>query len=434
MKQYRGASGTIYVVDTNPIAKGGEGTIHAVENADDIVAKVYKKEKRTRRRQEKLSLMVQYQLTELQRRQVTWPLDVIYDDSEFAGYIMPRLYSAEDFTMVCSADISTINLEDRLFIAYNICAAVDTVHSFGQVCGDLNPQNICVNLDAANSEAGLMVTLVDTDSYHIVNGRMMYRCEVGQTNYLPPELQNRLYQGESLSTMSLPTYSKETDRFALAVHLFSLFMNGCHPFACALDMAAIQDMEESVEIPQPSENIREGFLPFVHKRPGITYPAYAPEFTSLPESFQQLFIRTFVEGHRNPAVRASAREWMQAIMDILQNKSYIKCPEGHIYFIHKMVCPYCEMNKRNQHIQERVTPPVVEESEPPEPQVQPVELPLDPSPAGWQSSSKGTAVAAAEESAEKPGIKEFIETHIIFIIYGCIAVFLLLFVLWYIAS
>ena len=245
MKKYRGASGKIYTINPEPIAKGGEGTICAVEGADDIVAKVYKQEKRTKRRLEKLSLMIRYQLTDIQRKQVTWPLDVIYEESGFAGYIMPRLHSAEDFTVVCGAGIEEINLEDRLFIGYNICAAVDTVHSFGQVCGDLNPQNICVNLDTSDPAEALMVTLVDTDSYHIVNGQMMYRCEVGQANYIPPELQKRLYGGQSLSSMPLPTYSKETDRFALAVNLFSLFMNGCHPFACAIDPEEADTIDES---------------------------------------------------------------------------------------------------------------------------------------------------------------------------------------------
>ena len=45
MKKYRGASGKIYNIDPEPIAKGGEGTICAVEGADDIVAKIYKQEK-----------------------------------------------------------------------------------------------------------------------------------------------------------------------------------------------------------------------------------------------------------------------------------------------------------------------------------------------------------------------------------------------------
>ena len=65
MKKYRGASGKIYNIDPEPIAKGGEGTICAVEGADDIVAKIYKQEKRTKRRLEKLSLMIRYQLTDI---------------------------------------------------------------------------------------------------------------------------------------------------------------------------------------------------------------------------------------------------------------------------------------------------------------------------------------------------------------------------------
>lgn len=435
MKQYRGATGKIYNIEPDPIAKGGEGTIHAIENEEDIVAKVYKKEKRTQRRYEKLSLMVQYHLTDLQRRQVTWPLDVIYEDNQFAGYIMPRLYSTEDFTMVCSADISSITLEDRLFIAYNVCAAVDTVHAFGQVCGDLNPQNICVNMDSANSETGFMVTLVDTDSYHIVNGRMMYRCEVGQANYLPPELQARLSSGESLATMALPTYSKETDRFALAIHLFSLFMNGCHPFACALDMAETKDLDISIEIPQPTDNIREGYSPFFHKRPGVTYPAYAPDFTSLPESFQKLFTRTFIDGHKDPSARASAREWMEEIMLILQNKSYIKCPKGHVYFIHKMECPYCAMNMRNQYIRDKISPP-----KPVRPEIS-TPVPAAPSYSEPQSTSGSQSSFEAQSTGwgqtpreEKISLLEFMESHVVFILYGAILILFIALIVWYFTS
>lgn len=419
MKKYRGASGKIYTINPEPIAKGGEGTICAVEGADDIVAKVYKQEKRTKRRLEKLSLMIRYQLTDIQRKQVTWPLDVIYEESGFAGYIMPRLHSAEDFTVVCGAGIEEINLEDRLFIGYNICAAVDTVHSFGKVCGDLNPQNICVNLDTSDPAEALMVTLVDTDSYHIVNGQMMYRCEVGQANYIPPELQKRLYGGQSLSSMPLPTYSKETDRFALAVNLFSLFMNGCHPFACAIDPEEADTIDESLDIPQPSDNIRKGFSPFFYKKKGITYPTYAPDFTFLPESFQRLFYRTFVDGYKDPTVRASASEWMQVIMEVLQNKDYIKCPNGHIFFINKKVeCPYCEMIRKHQERQRKAQAEAAAEA---------------------RRIAASQPIHPKEHMAEnymdtRPKEPSFIESHLVFIVYGVIILFIVLFVVWYFNS
>lgn len=107
-----------------------------------------------------------------------------------------------------------------------------------------------------------MVTLVDTDSYHIVERTDDVPLRGWTGDYIPPELQKRLYGGQSLSSMPLPTYSKETDRFALAVNLFSLFMNGCHPFACAIDPEEADMMDESLDIPQPSDNIRKGFLRF----------------------------------------------------------------------------------------------------------------------------------------------------------------------------
>ena len=433
MKEYRGASGKNYTVNPEPLAKGGEGVIYEIEGHDDIVAKVFREDKRTPRRREKLSLMVRYRLTELQRQQVTWPLDVIYEGDDFVGYIMPRIHSAADFSLVCGADIAKLNLEDRLIIAYNTCAAVDTVHSFGQVCGDLNPQNICVNLDNTDSKSALMVTLVDTDSYHIVNGQMMYRCEVGQANYLPPELQKRLYQGGSLSDMPLPTYNKETDRFALAVHLFCLFMNGCHPFACALDTEA--DIDESVDIPQPTVNIREGFSPFFSKKNGIMPPAYAPEMEALPQSFQDLFRRTFVDGYSDPSVRASAREWMDAIMVILQNKDYIKCPDGHYYFIHRLQCPYCAIRKRTRKLQlemEAAAEPAAETAAAQD-TTPPPQQPLVHEPTGWQSASTING-GVRNRQKEELSASEFIKKHVVILLYVAIFIALVLFIMWYIRS
>ena len=178
------------------------------------------------------------------------------------------------------------------------------------------------------------------------------------------------------------------------------------------------EMDESLDIPQPSDNIRKGFSPFFYKKKGITYPTYAPDFTFLPESFQRLFYRTFVDGYKDPTVRASASEWMQAIMEVLQNKDYIKCPHGHIYFIHKMECPYCEMIREHQERQRKA-----EEEAAAEKRRIAASQPIHP--------KEHMADNYMDVRPEEPS---FFESHLVFIIYGVIALFIILFIVWYFNS
>ena len=83
-----------------------------------------------------------------------------------------RLYM-EEYKKSCTYD-------KRGFIAKNICAAVHSVHIAGQVVGNLNPKNVCVNPDTG------MVTLVDTNSYHITDPKTgeVHGCEEGLPEYL----------------------------------------------------------------------------------------------------------------------------------------------------------------------------------------------------------------------------------------------------------
>ena len=354
-KIYQGKSGTTYTIEEVAIASGGEGSIYAIQGNKDLVLKIFKPDRRTHNREEKLLKMVEYQLDEEQLRQINWPQDVVYDDTGFVGYVMPRLWENRNLNVVYSTKDNKLDLRHRMLIAYNLCAAVDTVHSLNQVCGDLNPQNICVNLNL-ESESALRVTLVDTDSYHITDGDRTHRCEVGLANYLAPEIQRKMANGQDLKSADLPTYTKETDLFALAVHIFALLMNGCHPFACAKQtntgyentMEVMDDKEqESVVLPQPIENIRDGFFPFCQEKEGVTYPLYAPNFGSLPVDIQNMFVRAFIDGYHDPTKRPSTEDWLLVLRKCQSPLHYETCEKKHYYLNgNSTSCPYCEANSR----------------------------------------------------------------------------------------
>ena len=159
--EYRGLSGRVYVIENEKIAGGGEGDIYRIVGDYKLVAKIFRTDKRNSEREEKLCQMVKKKMSEYQRRYITWPQDVIYDANGFAGYIMNRLENMESLTMLYSTE--GYDLRYRLLAAINMCIAIEMIHEAGQVCGDLNPQNILINLDKEDEEKGFRVTLVDAD-------------------------------------------------------------------------------------------------------------------------------------------------------------------------------------------------------------------------------------------------------------------------------
>lgn len=336
--QYTGIKGTIYETIEPPIGKGGEGSVYKINGMPGSVLKVYSDKCKTETRHKKLQAMLATPLSQEAMQQVTWPTDVVYQNGQFSGYVMPILKNTEALNVMYS-DKYNCSFVQRSILARNLCAAVNSVHNANQVCGDLNPNNIKVDPVRAR------VTLIDTDSYHItdINTQQIYRCEVGLPEYLPSEVQAKMKNGYTLKNAPFPTFTQETDLFALAVHIFALLMNGCHPFACAVDLSKNQS---SVVNPQPIDNICKGYFPFYQKIPGLTIPKYAPEFCMLPQEIQVLFIRAFVDGHTDPTKRPSAEEWYVALNKMEHNVTLCKKNKLHEYPNHLSKCPWCELEQR----------------------------------------------------------------------------------------
>ena len=305
---FKGKSGTSYKIIEPAIGKGGEGSIYKIDGMPNFVLKEFIDSKRTEGRERKLLTMIADPISNKIMEHVTWPKDVVYKNGRFAGYVMPKINNNKRLNVMYKPlkENEKDEFLKKILIAWNFCVAINSVHSAGQVCGDLNPNNITVNPNKGR------VTLVDTDSYHITekNRNRVYRCEVGMPDYLAPEIHEKMKKYKRLDTAPLPTFTRQTDLFALAVHIFALLMNGCHPFANAVDLS---QNHASVVAPQPIENIRNGFFPFYMNKSGLTIPKYAPKFDQLPEKIRKLFIRAFVDGHKNPQVRPDAVEWYNAL-------------------------------------------------------------------------------------------------------------------------
>lgn len=384
--RYKGKGGIQYDLEAKPFAQGGEGQVFNIVGKPNLVAKLYKDTISIGDRERKLNVMVTYPPDKSVLNQIAWPVDVLYNGNTFIGFVMPKLKINEDLNVIyeygSSAKYPNIPWSNKIIIAKNLCAVLNAVHEAGHACGDLNPKNISVDPNTGH------IVFVDTDSYHIQDGGNTYRCCVGIPEYLPVEIQRKMKGG--LSTTALPTFSKNTDNFALAVHIFQLLMNGVHPFSCA-----VLPSQVSVAFPQPSDNIIKGQFPFMQKVQGITIPKFAPPINILPVEIQDLFKRAFIDGHTNPDKRPSPVEWFTALSKLEKTLKTCSKVSHHEYYNSLSSCPWCDANNKfNQGIQVAATTPLAQSTI-----KQSMKLAYVPAPNYKSTNSTGTSISAKTSTA-----------------------------------
>ena len=367
MAIYYGVSKTQYVLDSR-LGGGGEGEVYSIQGRRDLVAKLYisKKFKPTKynpnpRQQlkEKIETMLDQPVRAYTPKGiliVAWPQDALYDGSgQFVGYTMPRVQSRH-YIFEASRErdrkilYPNYTWRTAVTIAYNLAMAVWSVNSTGAVVGDMNPHNIMVNKHGR-------VTLIDTDSFNITNKRTgkTYKCSVGVSEMLPPEL-----QGVNLAD---PTnkFTSQTDGFSLSIHVFNLLMNNCHPFG----VSGMSKSKSSSSNEPVAKHIARGNCPYVTGRQGQG-AADAPDVAMLPKYIRNLFDRAF-SYDVTTAVKAStiakrptSEEWMTALGQLLRS-SMTTCNQdmSHVYPAGYGKCPWCEADNRYKKLMKELTVPPV---------------------------------------------------------------------------
>lgn len=339
--EYRGLK-NCYSLRLTPIGQGGEGDVYAVENAPNYVAKVYHKDKISKTLEEKLRTMLQSPPSQDVLAQVAWPLDLLYDETEnFCGFVMPKLKATSELlTIYPYPPKLNISLSQKLIIAQNICAVIAEVHESGYVFGDFNPRNIGVDLSTGR------VAFFDTDSYHIfdpLSGKT-YRCAVCLDGYVAPELLKKCegYTTDAYLNAQLPTFTKETDNFALSIHIFKLLMNGYTPFN-----GIMEDASRSSSTASPGVgNVAVKRDSYCFKAGNKPQAVAVPPFDTLPQEIVVLFTRAFVLGKTTPTERPSASEWYEALSRYESCLKTCSKNKTHQYWNKLRVCPWCEADAR----------------------------------------------------------------------------------------
>ncbi len=318
-----------------PLGRGGEARVYLYPSDESCVAKIYHRPMDEHRR--KLQAMLANPpidpMLEKGHVSIAWPKDLLHtDDSRgiMMGYLMGRVQDMRpiiDYFNPASrrSHCPLFSYRYLIYTARNLVAAVKTVHDRGYVIGDINESNVLVN-DRA------LVTLVDTDSFQVQDPQsgLIFRCPVGKPEYTPPELQNQVFANIDRKV--------EHDLFALAVLVFSLLMEGTHPFDGLYQGEGNPPLRE--------ERIAAGH--FVYgSRPGpYTVKPAAPPWEMLPPRIRSLFVRCFDQGHSEPSKRPTAAEWQQALFQADQDLISCAVNSQHLYGAHLTSCPWCARRDR----------------------------------------------------------------------------------------
>ena len=306
------------------LGAGGEGSVYDVRDNSGIVVKIYHPERRTSNVFKKLGLMIQYPpRTEDEHNghlYVAWPKRLVYDSADNAiGFVMPKVNkknSLFDYYIPSLRKKSAqhVNYVSLCKVAQSLAKSLDELHGRGYVVGDINESNAYIVEDDH-------VTLIDSDSFQVrdyqTTPNTIYRCIVGKPEYTPPEL-----QGMSFKNIDRAPFH---DRFALAVAIYQLLMEGSHPFRGIYQGAG--------EPPKVEAYISRGY--FLHSKSRNVPLAPAPTtvpWASLHSNIKELFARCFDKGHTNPESRPEPKEWASALEQAMKDLSQCKVNPNHWYF------------------------------------------------------------------------------------------------------
>ncbi|MBD2014496.1 hypothetical protein H6F96_10995 [Microcoleus sp. FACHB-53] len=311
---------------TKQIASSGEGAVWQTERSG-YLGKLYHSFEDER--VEKLKVMVAHPPKDpnahLNHVSLAWPEELLKDrNGTILGFLMPAIAGAKELLDVYSSKRrQQLKLEvDWKFLhitALNIASIIEAIHAEGYVLGDIKPQNILVNNRALPS-------IIDTDSFQVYHPHksQVYRCLVGSEGFTPVELLGKDFRTTNQTEIH--------DSFRLAV-IIHLLLFGDKPFK--------GKWIGTGDSPDPTELLRRGFWPYASNSLIEPGPFTIPLEIVHPE-IQRCFLRCFNEGHTNPSLRPTAREWRKALSVAVEHLTVCGKLDSHYYSTIYGKCYWCD--------------------------------------------------------------------------------------------
>ena len=199
---------------TKELGSGGEAIVYLTNTP--YVAKIYKNDNITKRKYEKIKLMLSKNIN---CSGICYPVEIIYNSkNEFVGYLMPQAKGQELQKSVFGPKPLFLKKfpdwkkRDTVELCVTILEKIKYLHDRNIIMGDINPANILV---VSPKE----VYFVDTDSYQVED----FPCPVGTNNYTAPEIQRKHFS-DFLRT-------RGNESFAVATLLFMIMLPGKPPYS-----------------------------------------------------------------------------------------------------------------------------------------------------------------------------------------------------------
>lgn len=344
MAVYKSSSGKVYTLGAQ-LGTGGEGIVSEIQGENSKVAKIYKadrfktdQDRFTMERKLKAMLDMNISVYVDGKLRLAWPLDILYENGSMVGFVMPKINSKYKIF-----DVQRVEMAEKIYpnytwkyavqFAYNLSVAVKYVHDKNIVIGDFNQNNISIDTSTG------AVILIDCDSFDIRDPKSgeHFPCKVGLPEMLAPELQ-------TVRNLANGTFTKETDNFSLAVHIFRLLMRNEDPFGGVITMS------RSLSTVSANAPIINGECPYVRTVSGKEIPVRSPTLDMLPVNIQELFKKTFdydaSTALRRIKNRATATEWCNALVVLATaepNPNLQTCTLNphHVYPKYSSYCPWC---------------------------------------------------------------------------------------------
>jgi serine/threonine protein kinase len=232
--------------------------------------------------------------------QFLWPLYFVNEQNGSFGYVMdlrPKEYA--DFADILTARVKFPSMENRILAALNFVSAFRSLHRKGFSYQDLNDGNFFVNVQTGD------VLICDNDN--VTGGNVKNPGGVGgKPGYMAPEV----VTGEDHPSML-------SDYYSLGVILFKLFVMHDPLMGALYHKTDIMGPEEQLELYGRNpvfifdpRNETNRPVPEIDKPALKLWPFY-------PKLFQDAFIKTFVDGMKNPLARLPENEWLKILIHFL---------------------------------------------------------------------------------------------------------------------
>lgn len=313
------------------LGRGGEGSVFAIKNSPNLVAKVYHQTP-PRDKAEKILNMVRLGNERLLNLS-TWPLASYYSDNGIlSGFIMARLINHHSLYELYSPRLRLEKFPkaDWRFLVHasmNVARAFKVIHDAGHVIGDVNHGNLVVAQDAT-------VRFIDTDSFQVFDNKKYWFCEVGVSTHQPPEMQG-------LSTFRGVMRTPNHDNFGLAVLIFQLLFLGRHPFSGRFQGTGEMPLEKAIK------EYRFAFSSNNHVLQMLPPPA-SLSMIALTVHLRLLFERAFSKDSSGIQVglRPTPDEWITALTTLSAMLKSCFLNSGHYYNKELKACPWCDIESQ----------------------------------------------------------------------------------------